>query len=138
MGFTQWAQYASELPTTKGYARKVDMPLDPSKRCEWNTPQDRKSRLVMPEVESGESTAAIGLSAANGDGGKVGGDGTTDPLIQGLVDRLPNPDSTWSLDDRAKWLRTAASIFGLVYKASDGEHQEISVVFAEVETADSH
>ena len=27
----------------------------------------------------------------------------TDPLIQALVDKLPPPNSIWSIDDRAKW-----------------------------------
>jgi len=42
-----------------------------------------------------------------------------DPLIQALVKRLPKPDSTWSLEDRAKWLRAAAIIFNLVYKPGE-------------------
>src|SRR5262249_41452388 len=45
-----------------------------------------------------------------------------DPLIQALVDRLPKPDSIWSLADRAKWLPAAAIIFNLIYK--DGEAKE--------------
>jgi hypothetical protein len=44
-----------------------------------------------------------------------------DPLIQGLVDRLPKPDSVWSLNDRGKWLKAAAVIFTLIYKL-DEEH----------------
>jgi hypothetical protein len=39
-----------------------------------------------------------------------------DPLIQALVKKLPKPNSPWSLEDRAKWLRAAAIIFNLVYK----------------------
>ena len=54
--------------------------------------------------------------------------GITDHLIRGLVERLPKPDSIWPLDDRVKWLRTAAGIFDLVYKAGDGERGEISIV----------
>jgi hypothetical protein len=50
-----------------------------------------------------------------------------DSLIRGLVDLLPKRDGIWSLDDRAKWLRLAAGIFDLGYKATDGEHREISV-----------
>jgi hypothetical protein len=46
-----------------------------------------------------------------------------DPLIQGLVDRLPKPDSVWSLDDRGKWLRAAAVIFTLVYKTPEGDRE---------------
>jgi len=46
-----------------------------------------------------------------------------DPLIQALAAKLPKPDTIWSIDDRAKWLKTAAMAFNLVYRtsgASDG------------------
>jgi hypothetical protein len=36
-----------------------------------------------------------------------------DPLIQALVGKLPKPNTIWSLEDRAKWLRAAAIIFNL-------------------------
>jgi len=42
-----------------------------------------------------------------------------DPLIQALVQKLPKPNSIWSLEDRAKWLRAAAIIFNLVYKPGE-------------------
>jgi hypothetical protein len=87
---------------------------------------------MMPGSGSSES-----LSARLGGVGDAAEEasGTTDLLIQGLVDRLPGPDTVWPLDKRAKWLRTAASIFGLVYKTSDGEDREISVVFIKEEGA---
>ena len=40
----------------------------------------------------------------------------TDPLIQALVDRLPQPNAIWSIDDRGKWLKAAAMAFNLIYK----------------------
>ena len=46
-------------------------------------------------------------------------EGTSDPLIRGLVARLPKADTVWPLEERAKWLRTAASIFALVYRTGD-------------------
>jgi hypothetical protein len=30
-----------------------------------------------------------------------------DPLIQALVDKLPEPNTVWSVGDRAKWLKAA-------------------------------
>ncbi len=48
-----------------------------------------------------------------------GGDGDSGgyhPFIVGLLKTLPPPESEWSVVDRAKWLQTAASIFGLIYK----------------------
>jgi hypothetical protein len=43
-----------------------------------------------------------------------------DPLIQGLVNLLPERNSVRSLDDRRKWLSAASSIFSLIYKTDDG------------------
>jgi hypothetical protein len=92
---------------------------------------------MMPRVEPSESLTAKLLGAQHGDEASEANGATdplllvaTDPLIQGLVDRLPVADGIWSLDDRAKWLRTAASVFGLVYKTGDDERREIKIVFA--------
>lgn len=43
------------------------------------------------------------------------------PFVQGLIEKLPPPDGTWSLTDRAKWLTTAANIFDLMYASEDAE-----------------
>lgn len=83
----------------------------------------------MPRADRSESLTAKLLVAQQSDVDEAD-NGRTDLLIQGLVDRLPKPNGIWSFDDRAKWLRTAASIFDLVYKPGDGEHREISVAFA--------
>jgi len=56
-----------------------------------------------------------------------------DNFVRGLVDLLPNPEGIWPLDDRAKWLRLAADIFDLGYKAGDGEHKTISIVIVKPE-----
>jgi hypothetical protein len=42
-----------------------------------------------------------------------------DPLIQALVDKLPQPNAIWTLEERAKWLRAAAIIFNLVYRTDN-------------------
>ena len=58
-----------------------------------------------------------------------------DNLIRGLVDLLPKPDSVWPLDDRARWLRLAAAIFDVGYKAGDGEHREIGIACVKQDAA---
>ena len=40
----------------------------------------------------------------------------SDPLMRALLDRLPQPNAIWSIDDRAKWLKAAAMAFNLIYK----------------------
>lgn len=52
---------------------------------------------------------------------------STDLLIKGLMDRLPEPGSNWSCADRARWLQTAASIFGLIYEPCEGEQRQIAI-----------
>ena len=56
-----------------------------------------------------------------------------DNLMRGLVELLPKSDGVWPLDDRAKWLRLAAGIFDLGYKAGDGEHKTISIAVVKAE-----
>jgi hypothetical protein len=88
------------------------------------------TRLKLPPVETSESPTPLNLLGSQVVEAEETDRGATDLLIQGLVDRLPRPNATWSLDERAKWLRTAASVFGLVYKDSGGEEREIGIVFA--------
>lgn len=105
--------------------------LDSRQRRGWNAPRER-SPLALPKVEADDSPRLQGLSSRSSSEAKDDDNLPTDLLIQGLVERLPKPDSIWSLDSRAKWLRTAASIFGLVYKAGDSGRGEISVVLEEL------
>ena len=43
------------------------------------------------------------------------GPGASDPLIQGLLKRLPEPGKPWPEAGRVKWLQAAAHIFDLMY-----------------------
>ena len=47
-----------------------------------------------------------------------------DPLIQALVDKLPKPNTIWTIDDRARWLKAAAMAFNLIYKTSQRVEQQ--------------
>lgn len=89
------------------------------------------NRLKLPQVEAGESQTPLKLLGSQAADAEETERGATDLLIQGLVDRLPKPNAIWSLEERAKWLRTAASVFGLIYKDSDAEQREIGIVFAQ-------
>jgi hypothetical protein len=40
------------------------------------------------------------------------------PFIQGLLDTLPEPNTNWTVEGRAKWLQAAAHNFDLIYKGS--------------------
>ena len=92
-----------------------------------------KSRLMLPRVEPSETLTAKLLVTQKSDTQQNDAEepecGRSDLLIRGLVERLPKPNGIWSLDDRAKWLRTAASIFDLVYAVGDGEARQLSIAF---------
>lgn len=49
------------------------------------------------------------------------GSGPQDPLIVGLVKRLPEAGAAWNSEARAAWLRLATSIFDVVYQGADAE-----------------
>ena len=82
---------------------------------------NERSRLVTRNAQP-DSVPAVTLldTAARSDGET---NDMPDPLIQALVDKLPIPNTIWSIEDRAKWLRAAAILFNLVYR-TDGDEQK--------------
>jgi hypothetical protein len=62
-----------------------------------------------------------------GGGGTGGGAGELDPLILGLVRKLPAPDELWPIADRVRWLQAAANNFSLLYKSDDGGEVEVKL-----------
>ena len=51
-----------------------------------------------------------------------------DPLIQALLDKLPKPNTVWSINDRGSWLKAAAMAFNLVYRLPERDEQASSVL----------
>ena len=51
----------------------------------------------------------------------------TDPLIQGLFSKLPEPSTEWPLPARQKWLQTAANIFDLMYAPGEADAGEVVI-----------
>jgi hypothetical protein len=50
-------------------------------------------------------------------GGSGGGSGgNRHPFIEGLLERLPQPDTVWAIEGRAAWLEAASSVFKLIYQ----------------------
>lgn len=66
------------------------------------------------DAVSDESTERSGTGGAGG--GSSGGRRPLHPFIQGLLNTLPEPETNWTMDGRAKWLQAAANIFDLMYK----------------------
>jgi hypothetical protein len=74
-----------------------------------------RNRLVIP--------ASASFKAHDEGAGKVGGNGggggdtpSLDPIIKGLIDRLPPPGTTWSKAKRKLWLQILENSFDLVYE----------------------
>ena len=84
---------------------RVDSPNDKSRLVTRNV--EREETPVLTLVDTAERTCEM-----------------SDPLIQALVDKLPKPNTIWSIDDRAKWLKAAAMAFNLIYKTSEREEQQ--------------
>jgi hypothetical protein len=81
---------------------RVDSPNDKSRLVTRGV--EREEPPVLTLVDTAERTCEM-----------------PDPLIQALVDKLPKPNTIWSIDDRAKWLKAAAMAFNLVYTTGEGE-----------------
>lgn len=69
-------------------------------------------RLIEPMVAGGSIDHLpnpVGITV--GGGGRVG----LDPLIEGLLDRLPPPGEIWSMEKRKKWLQTFEANLDIIY-----------------------
>jgi len=51
-----------------------------------------------------------------------------DPLIRGMVERMPPVSAGWSLEKRRRWLQTFASNLDLVYGADDDDPDRVIMV----------
>jgi len=82
-------------------------------------------RLIMPAIPVAASASSPPESRPTergvGHSGGGGGDRTLHPFILGLLETLPEPQQEWPLEAQAKWLQTAASVFGLIYKSDGGQ-----------------
>jgi hypothetical protein len=54
------------------------------------------------------------------------------PFIEGLINALPEANTNWTLEGRAKWLQAAAHNFDLMYKGANGEIKVIEVKATEM------
>jgi hypothetical protein len=104
----------SEMPMAMREPRQAD-----------ESASNARSRIATPGMQQKDSLVTKLLVAQKSDASEAAA--PTDLLIQGLMERLPKANAVWSTDERAKWLRTAVSIFDLVYKVADGDHREIGV-----------
>jgi hypothetical protein len=50
------------------------------------------------------------------------------PLIEGLLEELPDPKSEWTTEERKKWLQMASSVFDVIYRDSDDSRGSLKVV----------
>jgi hypothetical protein len=92
-------------------------------------------RLVIPSIRNGGQTQGkdvdVKEESPEKQGKKNGGSGGSgshyDPLIEGLLNRLPPADSPWSMLERRKWLQTAAMNFEMLYRDPDDNGDTIRV-----------
>lgn len=60
-------------------------------------------------------------------GGESGGGFRRDPTLEALFQHLPAPDSEWSIEKRARWLRAIAHVFEVVYPREDGDGRSVKI-----------
>jgi hypothetical protein len=80
-----------------------------------------RDRLVMPVVHAAKSekpkdedkTEKPKRSGSGGDGGDF------DPLLWGLLSRLPSTDTEWPIEARVTWLKALVTNFDILYGPTD-------------------
>jgi hypothetical protein len=89
-------------------------------------------RLVMPPTgghNDGKPSNGGKSPSANAAYQKpLGEEPARHPFIQGLLETLPQVQTEWAIEDRAKWLQGAAGIFDVIYKDTSGSGMRISVL----------
>lgn len=83
-----------------------------------------EDRLVRPAMQSGPGTPPVDLEPKkdpprdpkHGSGSGDGGPPTIDPIIDGLLQRLPKTGDVWPEADRKLWLQLLEGSFKLIYK----------------------
>lgn len=83
-----------------------------------------KDRLVMPGIGSGSPPPPPAPEVEHG-GGSGGGNGggkqfDVDPIIRGLLERLPPSGDVWPDQERKLWLQLLEGSFKLIYKDKQG------------------
>lgn len=89
-----------------------------------------RNRLVKPGVQptgEGPSNPSPDPAKERGGSGGNGGGFEHDPMIVGLFKRLPRAEDMWSIQDRQRWLQTAAQVFDLIYGDEDEGRIVVSV-----------
>jgi hypothetical protein len=100
--------------------------VDPDRLIE---PVIAPTQVLRPPLHiDGESFGVGNAGSSAGDGGfspsPPSGKSGLDPLIQGLLSRLPNPGESWSPDKRQKWLQTLAANLEMIYPPNDDSPTE--------------
>ena len=94
--------------------------------------ENGRDRLIWPPVAGLSNSASESMDQSSIDaapfqqdardrsayraGSNGGSGGGRHPFIEGLLERLPEPDTVWSIEGRAAWLEAAASMFKLIYQ----------------------
>lgn len=82
---------------------------------------------VANEEEAQEPSDSEGADKRRKPKDSGGGGEEYHPFIQGLLRKLPQPDTDWPADARAKWLHAAINIFDLMYTDSDDSRRSIII-----------
>ena len=84
------------------------------RRQEQFSTNNRSARDKAADTAS--STPAGRPGSAGGSGGGPGNEAANHPFVKGLLTALPPPGTSWLVQARIKWLRTAAGVFDLMYE----------------------
>jgi hypothetical protein len=75
-----------------------------------------KNKLVAPGVQQGTRQEPKRDDDKRGGGGGGGDDGDVDPIIKGLLARLPPTGASWPSNERKLWLDLLENSFKLIYR----------------------
>ncbi|HSZ00513.1 MAG TPA: hypothetical protein VK788_13525 [Terriglobales bacterium] len=119
-------------PKQKGKARQAFQRSAQSADYFWSG----SNRLVRPAIKGSAGAAASPVNPEEKeepeDKGKKEKDKKREtrlhPLIEGLLEELPEPKTEWPIEERKNWLEMVSGIFNVIYKNSDDSRGSLKVV----------
>jgi len=114
-------------PKQKGKARQAFQRSANSAGYFWSG----TNRLVRPAIKASAAAAVPEGEPEKPAKKKDKEEGNQDrrhPLIEGLLQELPPPQSEWTTEDRKKWLEMASTIFNVIYRDSEDNRGSLKVV----------
>lgn len=117
IGLCDYAELLPENSPLRSATRAVRKDERPQPRPKRNAPKPAMKREQQHRQEGAGSQPGFGAGESR--------DSNLDPIIDGLVKRLPPAESEWPMAKRKAWLQAAEAAFAVLYELPAEDREEV-------------